>query len=272
VSVEPTAPPTGAGPGVLDALRSTIAAAAVRKALGWVLLVAWVVWLVTLWVAQPRLVPQDYLADDLAQGRLTGYRLVTVDRDQARGPMSGPYSVDVHPASEPVNDAVDTDADGRPVTIAYWVDAPVGGLRVLDPDALSSGTPAVLASLRSADVPVVAASVLYRGTPAQTLHNAGSLLLLASTLVVILGPRPRRGTRWFWFWMTGGPFSIGVPVFAVAELLRPRYEAPDTVHPPGVAGRWSGLAGFGISILLAMGGGLVVMGLTALSPIWFIRG
>jgi hypothetical protein len=72
--------------------------------------------------------------------------------------------------------------------------------------------------------------------------------------------------------MTGGPFSIGVPVFAVAELLRPRYEAPDTGHPPGVAGRWSGLAGFGISILLAMGGGLVVMGLTALSPIWFIRG
>ncbi len=70
----------------------------------------------------------------------------------------------------------------------------------------------------------------------------------------------------------GGPFAVGMPVFAVAELIRPRFEPPDTVHPPGVAGRWSGIGGFGIGLLLSVGGGFVVIGLAALSPIWFIRG
>ncbi len=257
---------------MLDAVRSTLAGGRSRQALGWVLLVAWVVWLAALWVAQPRMVPQDFMADDLAQGRVIAYRLVTVDEDPAGGPLSGPYSVDVYPASEPVNDVVETDADGRPVTIAYWVDNPVGGLRVLDPDELSSGISAAVGSLRSADVPQAPATVLFRGSPAQTVYTAGALLLLASTLVVIFGPRPRRGTRWFWFWLVGGPFAVGVPVFAVAELLRPRYEAPDTAHPPGVAGRRSGLAGFGIGILLSVGARFVLMTLTALSPIWFLRG
>ena len=173
------------------------------------------------------------MADDLAQGRVIAYRLVTVDEDPAGGPLSGPYSIDVYPASEPVNDVVETDADGRPVTIAYWVDNPVAGLRVLDPDELSSGISAAVGSLRSADVPQAPATVLFRGPPAQTVYTAGALLLLASTLVVIFGPRPRRGTRWFWFWLVGGPFAVGVPVFAVAELLRPRYEARGHGAPPG---------------------------------------
>ena len=272
VAAGPTTPPTEAAPGVLDALRAAFAGATARKALGWVLLVAWLVWLVALWVVQPRMVSQDHMADDIAQGRVIGYRLVTVDEDRARGPMSAPYSIDVYPASEPVNDDVNSDADGQQVTIAYWVDAPVAGLRVLDRDMLSSGAPAVLASLRSADVPETAATVLYRGAPARQVYTAGALLLLASTLAIILGPRPRRGTRWFWFWVVGGPFAVGIPVFAVAELLRPRYEAPYTVHPPGVAGRRSGLSGFGLGILLSVVGGMIVMGLAALSPVWFIRG
>ena len=102
--------------------------------------------------------------------------------------------------------------------------------------------------------------------------QAGALLLLLSTLVVIVGPRPRRGTRWFWFWVVGGPLSVGVPIFAVAELLRPQYEPVGIVHPPGVAGRWSGLAGFAIGVVFSLVGAGVLSALTAVSPIWFIRG
>ena len=69
-------------------------------------------------------------ADDLAQGRITGYQVVTVDEDPARGPMSGPYRIDVHPASAGQDRVVDGASDGVPVTIAYWVDAPVAGSRV----------------------------------------------------------------------------------------------------------------------------------------------
>ena len=38
--------------------------------------------------------------------------------------------------------------------------------------------------------------------------------------------------------------SVGIAIFAVAELVRPRYEPEGTVHPRGVAGRGSGLGGF----------------------------
>ena len=116
---------------------------------------------------------------------------------------------------------------------------------MLDTNGLSSDTPAALVeTFRAAGVPEAEASRFYRGLPSDRVANAGAVLLFVGFVVVVLGPRPRRGTRWFWFWIVGGPLSVGLPIFAVAELLRPRYEAEGTVHPPGVAGRWSGLAGF----------------------------
>ena len=144
-----------------------------------------------------------------------------------------PYSIGVYPASDAQDGVVDGAADGQQVTVAYWVDSPVAGLRVLDPNGLSSDTPAgVVASLQAAGVPEADASVFFGGLPSERVIQAGALLLMVSTLVVIVGPRPRRGTRWFWFWVVGGPLSLGVPIFAVAELLRPRYELEGTVHPP----------------------------------------
>ncbi len=283
IPAEPTAPPADRGPGVLDVVRSTFAGARTRKVLGWVLLVTWAVWLVAVWVVQPRLVPQGFLADDLAQGRVTSYRVVTVDEEGRRGPASGPYRVNVYPAgadhSEVVDrevvdgEVVDGEVDGRPVTVAYWVDSPVASLRVLDTNGISSGTAdEVVAGFRGAGVPEASASVFFRGLPADRAYNAASLLLLATLVVVILGPRPRRGTRWFWFWLIGGPLVAAVPLFAVAELLRPKDEAADTVHPPGVAGRWSGLTGWVAGFMLSVGGGWVLSTLSGVSPIWFIRG
>lgn len=272
-SIPPLVAKRLAEPSTLDRVRAALAHTTARQVVGWALVVAWLVLLAGLWVTQPRLVPQGFLADDVAQGRATAYRVVTVDEDLVRGPFSGPYRIDLMLAPDDQDGVVDGSADGRPLTVAYWVDAPVAGLRVLDVDASFAGSADdLVAPFVAAGVPEAGASVLYRGVAANRFYNAGALLLLVSTLVVIFGPRPRRGTRWFWFWLVGGPLAVGVPVFAVAELLRPRYEAPGTVHPPGVAGRWSGLAGFGIGILVSIGGALILMGLNALSPIWFIRG
>ena len=257
-------------------VRSTFAGARSRKALGWVLLVAWSVWLVAVWVVQPRMVPQGFLADDLAQGRVTSYRVVTVDEDGRRGPASGPYRLNVYPAGADNREVVDgevVDSDGRPVTVAYWVDSPVASLRVLDTNGIPSSTVIdAVAGFRDAGVPEASASVFFRGLPADRAYNAGSLLLLATLVVVIMGPRPRRGTRWFWFWLLGGPLSVVVPVFAVAELIRPRYEPEGTEHPTGVAGRWSGLTGWVVGIVLSVGGGWVLSTLSGVAPIWFIRG
>ena len=54
-----TGPSAGSGPGPLTRVRSALAGIRSRRALGWVLLVAWAAWLVAVWVTQPRLVPQD---------------------------------------------------------------------------------------------------------------------------------------------------------------------------------------------------------------------
>jgi len=269
----PTSSLAPAEPTVLDRVRSALAGSTPGRVVGWLLVIGWVGCLAALWVTQPRLVPQDVLAEELARGHATAYRVVTVDEDAMRGPFSGPYRIDVYPASDTQDGIVDGAADGQPVTVAYWVDSPVAGLRVLDPNGLSSDTPAgVVASLQAAGVPEADASVFFGGLPSERVTQAGALLLMVSTLVVIFGPRPRRGTRWFWFWVVGGPLSLGVPVFAVAELLRPRYELEGTVHPPGVAGRWSGLAGFAIGCVLSIVGTGALLALNAESPIWFIRG
>ncbi len=229
-------------------------------------------WLAAFWVTQPRIVPQDFVAADLARGDVTAYRLVTVDQDFGRGPFSSAEGIDVYAASDDQDGVVDGAADGRPVTVAYWVDAPVATLRVLDTNGLSSDTPAALVeTFRAAGVPEAEASRFYRGLPSDRIASAGAVLLFVGFLVVVLGPRPRRGTRWFWFWIVGGPLSVGLPIFAVAELLRPRYEAEGTVHPPGVAGRWSGLAGFALGVVLSLALGWVLLTLSGLSPVWFIR-
>ena len=263
----------GSGPGPLTRVRAALAGMRSRRALGWVLLVAWAAWLVAVWVTQPRLVPQEFLADELAQGNLTGYRLVNVDEDGGRGGFSGPHRLDLAPvADEDLAESLDGTYGGAPVSVAYWVDAPAAQVRVVDPDGLPSDVPAALVQqLTAAGVPEAAPSELWFH-PSLRVNNVGVLLLFASLVVVILGPRPRRGTRWFWFWLLGGPLSVGVAVFAVAELLRPRYEPEGTVHPPGVAGRWSGLVGFGAGILLSFAGSAILILLTDMSPVWFLPG
>jgi hypothetical protein len=262
--VLPTAPTP------LDRVRAGLARVTSPQVLGWVLVVGWVVWLAALWVTQPRMVSQSVLDDDLASGRAMAYSLVTAKEDHGSGPFAAPYRLEVALASDAQDGLVDEAADGQTITVAYWVDSPVGGLRVLDPNGLTSQTP--VGRLAAAGVPEASASVLHRGPAADRVNQAGALLLVVSTLVVVFGRRPRRGTRWFWFWVVGGPLSVGVPIFAVAELIRPRYEFPGTEHPPGVAGRWSGLTGFATSFVLSLVGAGALLALNAVSPIWFIRG
>ena len=98
-AVAPTSPLAPTEPTVLDGVRSALAGSTPRRVVGWLLVIGWVGWLAALWVTQPRIVPQDVLAEELARGHATAYRVVTVDEDAMRGPFSGPYRIDVYPAS-----------------------------------------------------------------------------------------------------------------------------------------------------------------------------
>ena len=72
---------------------------------------------------------------------------------------TGRGRIEITPASDADDGVVDGAADGRQLTVAYWVDAPVGGLRVLDTNGLGSDGPAVVAErFRAAGVPEVEAT------------------------------------------------------------------------------------------------------------------
>ena len=247
-----------------------------RRYLGWALVVAWVVWVVALWVVQPRLVPESTLADDLAAGRVTGYRVVTFGQEGS-GFFSPSFRLDVWPASVPDEGTTgdeptdgessdgSTDETGRPLTVGYWVDGPVAAFRVLDPNRLSPDAPT--AQVRRLTTAGVAASegLGFFPPPWERVYNAGGLLLLVTLAVIVLGPRPSRGTRWFWFWLLPGPFLVVVPALAALELLHPRPDADAGGHPPGRAGRWSGLVGFILGLVLWA---VVTGALTTLSERW----
>ena len=188
--------------------------------------------------------------------------------------MSGPYRVDVQPASDAEDGVVDGATDGVPVTVAYWVDAPVAGLRVLDTNGLSSDVPAALvANLRSAGVPEADAGGLFGGPPAERVYQAGTALLVAAFLVVVIGPRPRRGTRWFWFWMIGGAARGGRAGLRRRRAAPPEVRAAGHRAPTGgrrpvervrrlPRGRWRWRSGPGGRSCPS----------PTISPIWFIRG
>ena len=80
---------------------------------------------------------------------------------------------------------------------------------------------------------------------------------------MILWPAPRRGNRWFWFWVIGTPLGLGVLAYAVLALLRPESPARPAER------RWRGWVGL-IGMLLV--GVAVTVGLEllrdAVGPLW----
>ncbi|GEM_PF-5393751 len=87
-----------------------------------------------------------------------------------------------------------------------------------------------------------------------------TLLLLGTGFValVLLGPPPTRGTKWFWFWVAPLPLGLGVLAYAVCERVAPPRPARPA-RPQG--GRWSGWAGVGWAFLLGLLVSLVRAGL-----------
>lgn len=77
----------------------------------------------------------------------------------------------------------------------------------------------------------------------------GGALGVIALLAVALGPRPRHGSRWFWFWLLFAPLGVGAAWFAWTELVR----TPDERKPL----RRSGFDGFftmvGLTIAITAG-------------------
>ncbi|MEV4618840.1 hypothetical protein AB0J74_09070 [Asanoa sp. NPDC049573] len=96
-----------------------------------------------------------------------------------------------------------------------------------------------------------------------------TVLALLCLAILIQGPAPGLGTRWFWFFLGGLPFGLGVLLWLRAERpwAEPAPPAPD--RKTGQPKRYGGLTGLGLMIL----GGIVLSILVALLralPEWLV--
>ncbi|HOT57557.1 MAG TPA: hypothetical protein PLU20_09155 [Ornithinibacter sp.] len=280
----------------LAGIRLTLAQVPVRQVLGAAAVLVWAVWLIAMWVTQPRIVPPSQLEADLAQGQVTSFGVVRLVETDGGFFISGGRT-SVEPAGDgrdALGETVDEwpSSDGR-LTVAYWVDSPVADLRVIDPDrAAPPELEAIADRLGAAAVEDRTRSLTY-STFSDGVSKADVAISLVALLVVVMGPRPGRGTRWFWFWLIWLPFGLGLLAFAVFEVLRPPRlvlvpesagsgalsdegdptasdDDPASAHPVSPR-RYSGWAGLGLSILGGILIGTIADQLAQTLPLVFVR-
>lgn len=102
-------------------------------------------------------------------------------------------------------------------------------VRVADPHYGSFGPPSTTHGASSAaDGQELRDALLARELPAVGAEDvpeawrltqvSGVVLALATLLLVVAGPRPVHGNRWFWFWLVQLPAGLGVLAYACYEL------------------------------------------------------
>jgi hypothetical protein len=194
----------------------------VRVLLALVLLGGWVTWAAITYQQQLRVVSVDTFHDDLAGGDIVAFRPATnVRHDKVWLPDGSPDAVDLPATNEDGTlEPHDGVTYGPLPTVVYWTDSAVGPVRVLSQDdPRSPSAEGAIQELRDAGVPPAGPG---NDWPSDTGDIWGLLTALVALAAVVMGPAPTRGTRWFWFWLLGLTWGLGVVAYAVAELVRPR--------------------------------------------------
>ncbi len=238
---------------------------AVRLAVRWGLPVLWLLWAGPAWWSAPRQVPAEQLARDAAAGRVvtaqradgwnddlnywgarpqpqtssTGWMAVwTLSNGQVRYADLGGYVGPGPDESVPGFDSAGLGSDGAAGTSPWSVNDAWASLRV-DTRGSEQGL-----AHRLAQAAVLVATVIG----------------LCWLVMLVAGPAPAAGTRWFWFWVGLLPFGLGVLAYWFREW---RF----TGHPEweGRGGRsgWLGLGWLifgGIALSLLVFGAQVVLG------------
>ncbi|MET8837101.1 hypothetical protein ABZV78_24745 [Micromonospora sp. NPDC004540] len=209
-----------------------------RRALPLAVGLCWLVWAALAWWSAPRAADEAELERDLAAGRV-----VTMAR--ADGWQAGAtWGRRPEPRyGEGAWMLVWTRPDGQ----IRWASVPVE-----DPETDTDP----LTDPRARD-----ATTHYGDTLADALANAAGLLALTIgagwLLMLVAGPPPVAGTRWFWFWIGLLPFGLGV----LAWLHRERWRG----DVPAARPRRSGWAGLG---WLLLGGLLLSVAVAGLASVF----
>lgn len=234
-----------------------------------VLVAAWVLWAAAGWWTAPR---QASLADaraDLAAGRVAVYQWADGWDEEAGGVGFG------------WNRLPSLRSSGEPGPLYVWRTT-TGQVRYADliNDSADRGVPGLVEELGGQ---AAAAGVEFGdvagGRAQSTVEVLLPLLGLSSLILLVAGPAPVIGTKWFWWWVvTGVPFGLGLlawlawehpwsPGTRVPGARVPGTRAPGARTPrgwPGPESRRRGLVGLGLAIAASLAGSLLTVALNSL--------
>jgi hypothetical protein len=229
-----------------------------RLAAAGLILALWAAWALLTWQNAIRTVDVDQFHQDLASGEVLTYRLTANTRHDRPWPPSGIGSTDF--------DTIALDDSGVPEDgqvadgLVYWMGSGVGRERIVPYDAfvtpyLDPPRQAIEAGVRPVVLPPDQAPTPDAGAP---YGWAASALMVGA----LIAQKPRRATRWFWFFFLQAPLGLGAVTYAVSELaLRPSGLAMVGDQPRPRRRAWPGLAGFAFAGLATILVGFATEGL-----------
>ena len=243
-------------PGGRVAVRAAVRALAGLLLLGWAVTLAMTVWIL------PRESTHQQLRADIAAGRVTGYRPIYA-LTNGRGPwnvtVTGFSSADGSPGiAWSLHDGRTRWASLTGATIDYDSQPPLDtttlepGGAVVPPKQVPEVAPLVTALERAGATREPGGPLPWQ----DRLQVAAGVIGLGALVLLLAGPPPRRGSKWFWFWASTTISGVGIAAWVVLEHLRPP-EPPAPALGPGLPrrevwlkadGRLTGLSGFVLSL------------------------
>ncbi len=238
----------------VDALRGAGARGQVVSVARLVLVGLWVVWAAAAWWTAPRAASLEQARADASAGRVLAYQW----GDSFNvGDGSSLWFARLHFGSS-----------GQANQVVIWRTS-FGQVHYAQTPALTPD-PSLTAPPRPSDE-------LARLLPAGGGSNPtpyfppvlATIIALIALAILIQGPAPKLGTRWFWFFLGGLPFGLGLLMWLRAERPWTEPEPPAPDRKTGQPKRYSGLTGLGLMILA----GIVISILIALLrslPEWLV--
>ncbi|MEU5948606.1 hypothetical protein ABZ793_24030 [Micromonospora sp. NPDC047465] len=195
-----------------------------------VLVVVWVAWAALSWWSAPREASRAQARSDLSAGRMVSYQWADGWDSTGRWGWTDGRTLRCTGCFGPL--FVWRTGNWR----VHYTEFDRGSVGSVSPgffDAMQHSGPLAAAfdqALQSANL-----QPRWQGVDAPLPVRALPVVLLLSILtVLVFGPDPARGTRWFWFWLlTGVPLGLGLIWWLARE--RPWY--PTDPPPPDPSGR-----------------------------------
>ncbi|WP_431928122.1 hypothetical protein [Micromonospora wenchangensis] len=221
------------------------------------LVLLWLLGAATTWWTAPRQQDYDRAGADVAAGRVVAYQWGDRWKVDRSPPWFGSATLWASGSYGPL--FAWRTPDGR----VHWTDTDRFG-QVTTTGAVEQesytgpGAVGIAQELRAAGLEHRAGDL---NTPVSVVSGVGVLLAVGVLVVVVTGPPPVRGTRWYWFWLIFlCPYGLGLLLWMARERPWSRSAAAVVARNPTYP-RDRGVLGFGFGILAAvlLGAALLVL-------------